>query len=208
MGDRFNGKIVVFDCDGVMFDTDLANRVYYNTILDRFDQPSLTDDQFGYVHMATVKEALSFLFKDTDLLDQVFDYCRNLSYASIIPHMEIEPYLKPLLTRLRSRYHTAIATNRSNTMPMVMEHFQLNDLFDMVVTSLDVEHPKPHPEQLLKIMEQFGVEPEGMLYIGDSKTDEQAAKDAGVCFVAYGNPKLEAHHHIRGLKEVESFIDL
>lgn len=208
MGERFNGKVVVFDCDGVMFDTDEANKVYYNTILEQFGQPRLTEDQFRYVHMATVKEALTFLFKDADKLDRVMDFCRNLSYASFIPHMVIEPYLKPLLNRLRSRYHTAIATNRSNTMPMVMNHFQLTDLYDMVVTSLDVEHPKPHPEQLLKIMAHFGTEPGDILYIGDSKTDEQAAKNAGVCFVSYGNPELEASHHIRGLKEVESFIDL
>lgn len=201
-------KVVVFDCDGVMFDTDHANRMYYNTILEHFDHPPLTDEQFTYVHMSTVKQALAYLFEGSGNLESVLDYCRNLSYASIIPHMEIEPYLKPLLARLRERYHTAIATNRSNTMDAVMDYYKLNDLFDMVVTSLDVENPKPHPEQLLKIMDHFGAKPGEMLYIGDSRTDEQAADSAGVIFAAYGNPSLKAHHHIRGLKEVESLVDL
>lgn len=201
-------KVVVFDCDGVMFDTEQANRLYYNTILDQFDRPALSREQFNYVHMSTVKEAIAYLFKDMKNLEEVYDFCKTMSYAPLIPHMDIEPYLKPLLFRLKTRYKTAIATNRSNTMGAVMDHFKLGTLFDMVVTSLDVANPKPHPEQLLKIMEHFKTDPEEILYIGDSKTDEQAAQQARVLFVSYDNPSLSAHYHIKGLKDVETILGL
>ena len=32
--------------DGVLFDTEAANRAYYNHILEHFDKPAMTADQF------------------------------------------------------------------------------------------------------------------------------------------------------------------
>ncbi len=198
--------MLAFDCDGVMFDTEKANRMYYNRILEHFGQPVLSREQFEYVHMSTVKQALNFLFKDRECLNEVFDYTRNMSYEPLIPHMEMEPYLKPLLHWVKPALKTAIATNRSNTMNGVMTFHGLSELFDLVVTSLDVEHPKPHPDQLLKIRDHFGVAADNILYIGDSKTDEQAAIMSGVPFVAYKNPSLQASYHISDLKEVKAIL--
>ena len=44
-------RAVVFDCDGVMFDTADANRIYYNRVLERFGKPPLNQEQFINVHM-------------------------------------------------------------------------------------------------------------------------------------------------------------
>lgn len=201
-------KVLVFDCDGVMFDTEIANRMYYNRILENFGEAPLTQDQFEYVHMSTVKQALYFLFQGRDNMDEIFDFTRTMSYDPLIPHMAIEPYLKPLLHTVKKQMKTAIATNRSTTMNGVMTYHGLSDLFDLVVTSLDVEHPKPHPEQLLKILDHFKVKPEEALYIGDSKTDEQAALQSGVPFISYKNPSLRALYHIKDLREVMTILDL
>ena len=48
-------KLVAFDCDGVMFDTAQANRLYYSHILQHFDRPTLTEEQFRFVHMHTLQ---------------------------------------------------------------------------------------------------------------------------------------------------------
>lgn len=201
-------KVVVFDCDGVMFDTEQSNRIYYNTILNRFDRPDLTTEQFNFVHMSTVTEAIAYLFSDMKSLDEIYAFCRTMVYEPLIPHMIIEPHLKPLLKLIRERFKTAIATNRSNTMDAIMDHFELNTLFDLVVTSQDVKNPKPHPEQLIKIMDHFKTKPDEILYIGDSRTDEKAALNAGVRFVSYQNPSLEAQNHIASLKEVITLLDI
>ena len=47
---------------------------------------------------------------------------------------------------------TAISTNRTNSMPYIMERFELEPYFDMVVTALDVERPKPDPESVNLIL--------------------------------------------------------
>lgn len=199
-------KVLAFDCDGVMFDTEKANRMYYNRILEHFGKTPLSLEQFEYVHMSTVKQALLYLFKDFENLDEVFDFTRTMSYEPLIPHMEMEPYLIALLEWAKPTLKTAIATNRSTTMNGVMAFHGLSDLFDLVVTSLDVEHPKPHPDQLFKIRDHFGVSSDEILYIGDSKTDEQAALLSGVPFVAYKNSSLQASYYITGLREVRAIL--
>ena len=201
-------KAVVFDCDGVMFDTDNANKMYYNGILSHFGRQEMTQEEFEYAHMSPVKEALAFLFKDLPVMDDVLEYCKTLTYDSLIPHMIIEPGLRGLLKKLVGRYITAIATNRSNTMNGVLQYHELTQDFQLVVTSLDVENPKPHPDQLFRITEHFNIEPTEVLYIGDSTTDEQAALQAGVVFISFDNRALEADYHITSLKEIEKLLKI
>ena len=57
-------EVVAFDCDGVLFDTEQANRVYYSNILQHFGRPAVTEEQFAYVHMHTISESLAYLFPD------------------------------------------------------------------------------------------------------------------------------------------------
>lgn len=197
-------RVVAFDCDGVMFDSSQANRAYYNQILLKFGLPCMTDEQFGYVHMHTVDEALAFLINhhEGQNLAEVERYCRQMSYLPFIREMVIEPQLQGLLRQLRPKYKTAIATNRTNTMNRVLEEHHLQGLFDKVVTAADVRYPKPHPEQLLVLLSHFGIQPAQMVYIGDSELDAAAARQAGVVFIAYGNAHLEADLHIQNLGEI------
>jgi len=185
-------KIVAFDCDGVMFDTTESNTAYYNQILDHFGRPALTAAQFAYCHSHTADHAIANLFHDEEGFRAAQAYRKRMSYIPFLKHMEMEPYLKPLIEKLRPRYKTAVATNRSDTMDRVISEHGLEGYFDLVVCSSDVDHPKPHPDQLIKIIEHFRIEPYDSLYVGDSDLDEIAAKAAGMPFVAYKNRSLSA----------------
>ncbi len=195
-------KVVAFDCDGVMFDTDRSNQMYYNKILTQLGQPLLSRAQFDYVHMHTVDAALDFLFPEPGLRIEAEVLRKEMNYFALIPYMQIEPDLKPLLAQLRPRWKTAIATNRSDTMDRVLQEHGLEGCFDLVVSARDVPHPKPHPDPLLKILEHFQIPPQAMVYVGDSSLDEQAAAAAGIPFIAYNNPALSAQYHIRRLGEI------
>ena len=54
-------------------------------------------------------------------------------------------------------------------------------LFPRVVTMDDVEHLKPHPEGLLRLLD--GSDPCEALYLGDNLDDALAAKRAGIPFL-------------------------
>ena len=201
-------RLVAFDCDGVMFDTAEANRSYYNEILAQLGQPAMSEAQFAFVHMHTVDEALRHLCGEGEALTQAYAYRRQMNYLRFLDYMAIEPDLIELLDWLRPSYHTAVATNRTDTMQRVLVRYDLKRRFDMVVTALDVPRPKPYPDGLSQIAAHFQLEPAQVLYIGDSRLDAEAATAAGTCFVAYRNSALPAAHHITRLGQIRQILAL
>ncbi|NOY68138.1 MAG: HAD family hydrolase [Deltaproteobacteria bacterium] len=199
-------RVITFDCDGVLFDTQKANRMYYDELLARFGLPPMDADQFDYAQMHTVEESLVLLFPDPGLRNAAHEYRKTRGYGPYIRHMEMAPGLKGVLSRLREEHAIAIATNRTDTMPSVLAQHGIEDYFELVVTALDVKRPKPAPDPLLLVVDHFKVGRHEMAYVGDSALDELSAKAAGVCFVAYNNPGLEADFHIRSMAELEDLM--
>ncbi|MBC8439577.1 MAG: HAD family hydrolase [Deltaproteobacteria bacterium] len=202
-------KAVVFDCDGVMFDTAVANRKYYDEVLKRFDKPALNEEQFVNIHMMTVINAIDYLFPEIDDLSTVYDSLKNIGYKKFIKHMRMEEGLKELLIKLKDNgYIRGIATNRTNTMEKVLKDFHLEDYFEVVVTAAKVEKPKPDPEQLLLIMEKFELKPDEILFIGDSDYDRQAAVSAKVRFAAFKNSELKADFNVESMDEIVTILQI
>lgn len=203
-----NIQAVTFDCDGVMFDTAQANRIYYSHILKHFGRPAVTDEQFAFVHMHTVDESMAFLFPAEEDLAAAYEFRKTMDYRQYLEYLTIEPHLVSLLEKLRPKFKTSVATNRSDTMNRLLASFRLDEYFDLVVTASDVLRPKPHPEALLKVLKHFDLEPFQTIYIGDSQVDEMAARSAAIPLVAYRNPELSAEYHIETLKELEELLNL
>ncbi len=200
-------KVIAFDCDGVMFDTQKANKSYYNDILAFFGRPPMTDEQFRYAQMQTVDKSLEMLFPDKTDYIQAQKYRKVNGYGPYIKHMQMEPDLIAVLEYLRPGCKTAVATNRTDTMKSVLRIHEIESYFDKVVTALDVANPKPAPDVLLLLLDHFGIFSSEMLYIGDSPVDAAAARASGVPFAAYGDAKLDADYHIRRLMAVKTIVN-
>lgn len=193
----------MFDCDGVMFDTAAANRKYYDEVLDAFGKPRLDKEQFTNVHMMTVAEAIQYLFPDMDDLTPVYERLKTIGYHKFIEYMVEEKGLKKLLLKLKEHgYIRGIATNRTNTMEKVLADFDLEDYFEIVMTAAKVKKPKPDPEQLTVIMEEYDLLPDQVLFVGDSDYDRQAAQRAGTGFVAFKSPELKADLNVDTMEEI------
>jgi FMN phosphatase YigB (HAD superfamily) len=190
-------KLVVFDCDGVMFDSKYANRQYYNHMLEKFDHPLMTEQEEDYVHSHNVFDAVDHIFRNyPEEIDEVHQYRITVDYTPFLKYMVMEPDLKEFLSLLRPKYHTAISTNRSSTMPSVMEMYDLHPYFDLVVTALDVEKPKPHAEALVKILNHFQVSADEAVYIGDSMVDREHTDGVKMRLISFKNPELPAEYHV------------
>ncbi|MBT3176407.1 MAG: HAD family hydrolase [Desulfobacula sp.] len=202
-------KAVVFDCDGVMFDTALANRKYYDEVLQIFGKPRLNEEQFINIHMMTIRGAIEYLFPEMDDLSSVYDNLKNIGYKKFIKFMSMEKGLKELLIKLKDKgYIRGIATNRTNTMEKVLEDYGLEDYFEVVVTAAKVKKPKPDPEQLLLIMEKFELKPDEIFFIGDSDYDQQAAVRAKVRFAAFKNPDLKAEFYLESMDDIAEIFQI
>ncbi|MBF0411554.1 MAG: HAD-IA family hydrolase [Desulfamplus sp.] len=200
-------KAVVFDCDGVLFDTAHANRMYYNRLLDHFGKPQLNDEQFRLVHMFTVKQALDYLFLESESMESVYSFMKTMGYNEFIKYMNPEPGLKELLDDLkRASYIRGIATNRTNTMAEVLKKHEMEPFFEIVVTAADVKNPKPAPDELLKIMAELNLTPKQILFIGDSEYDQIAAKEADTWFAAFKSPSLTADYHAVSMADLGKML--
>ena len=151
-------KAVIFDCDGVMFDSRRANAHFYNHLLSRFGLPPLREDQVDAVHMLTSEESIDYIFQGTPHTADAQAYRLNMDYTPFIEDLVVEPGLVGLLKAMKPRAGLAVATNRSNTIGRVLDRFGLSAFFQIVVSCLDVQNPKPHPEQhALRCIETHGL---------------------------------------------------
>ncbi|MCK5101128.1 MAG: HAD family hydrolase [Desulfobacteraceae bacterium] len=204
-----NIKAVIFDCDGVMFDTAEANKKFYNELLEHFHKPALTEEQFTKVHMFTVTAALEYIFPEMESLDEVYNVLKNIGYSKFIKYMRMETGLIELLTLLKNNgYIRGVATNRTNTMEKVLNDNGIADEFDIVVTAADVESPKPAPDQLIRIMDHFKIKGNEILFIGDSEYDQLAASNAGTLFAAFKNQSLKADFQLDHMKQIGEILGI
>ncbi len=200
-------KLLVFDCDGVLFDSREANRAYYNAICKALGRPPLTEEEFHYVHMQTAENSVRFLFRDyPHLLEKALAFQKNLNYETFLPLLKPEPGLKELISSVRPPLKTAVSTNRTTTMGRILEIFDMAQFFDLVVTALIAPKPKPHPEALKIILDHFGVDPKETLYVGDSLVDYQLTKSLGVPLVAFKNRELPAAFHVNDFYELRRLL--
>ncbi|MDU9050027.1 MAG: HAD hydrolase-like protein [Candidatus Electrothrix sp. Rat3] len=197
-------KLVIFDCDGVMFDSREANRAYYNHILAAFDCPPMNEEELGYVHIHNVFDSVAHIFRKHSRVDmaQVNTYRLELDYSAFLQHMMIAPDLKEFLQAITPQYHRAISTNRTNTMDMILDIFGLRDSFEIVMTASNSPRPKPAPDALHIILKHFGLTVDEAIFIGDSTVDRDHCASVGMKLIAFKNPQLEAAYHVESFMEI------
>jgi phosphoglycolate phosphatase len=72
---------------------------------------------------------------------------------------------------------------REHILP-VLQREKLLVAFDVIIGGREVSQPKPDPEGVYLAMARLGSSPANTVYVGDSLTDAETAKRAGLPFVA------------------------
>jgi len=155
------------------------------TLMERFDLEAVAAE-----HMAEV---------DVDAPWQAFVQVRLGYYEELVQDPKVLrenrwPHTLALLERAReNQCAVALATtSRRRQACHVLNVLGHDDTFDVVATSDDVAHTKPHPEIYRMCAVELGVAPERMLAIEDSPTGTEAALAAGMHCIAFGTPFTEA----------------
>lgn len=197
---------IVFDCDGVLFESRAANLAYYNTILSVFGEAPVEADDVERAHLchtAASPEVFRILLGE-ERAAAALEAARLLDYRQFIPAMQPEPGMNTALAGLAMRFPLAVATNRGGSMLEILEHFGLAGYFQAVVTSRDVPRPKPYPDMLIEAARRLQLEPRQLLFVGDSELDHAAAAAAGTRFAAYrsnlpAEMQIDSHQQLLAL---------
>ncbi len=189
-------KCIVFDCDGVLIDSYDANMRYYGMVKETLGLPPLTPDEKVYVHSHTHKEGLEYITPE-DRFEDAWKFQEGFHYKDLLPYLKLSDGLHELLWWLRDAgFLMAVNTSRTDTMPLILNQFDLEPYFHPVITSADVRRPKPNAEGMHRIMAKLNVEAHEIAFIGDTAVDMRTARNSGVRFWAYGDELLDADVHI------------
>jgi HAD superfamily hydrolase (TIGR01509 family) len=199
--------LVIFDCDGVLFDSASANVAYYNAVLERLGHPPLSEEWARRAHFMSSHQLYDAMFgAESGLGADARRVAGEIDYGPFYRLMRPTPDLERVLELLRRRYRLAMASNRGGTVAGVLREFQLDRWLELAVGAHDVPRAKPHPDMIERCLQFFRLPPSAAAYVGDSETDHQAARAAGVHFIAVG-AATQAEHRVRDLRELPALLD-
>lgn len=179
-------KLVIFDMDGLMFDTGrLAYRVYTKTA-QKFDfelHPNV------YYHLtgrneAGFRETLKELYGHDLPTDTWRDFMTATKKEIIYSERRVykKKGLLELLAFLKENgYLIALASSsKREIISFYLEIEEIPDCFDVVIAGDEVTQGKPHPEIFLKACEKLNIKPREALVLEDSLAGIEAANRAGI----------------------------
>ena len=195
---------IIFDIDGVIFDSRAANIGYYNSILAAMNICPMSAADELYCQMATAQQAIERIVPPA-YRARANEIRESRKYANhVLPKLSLEAGLLEALTYLREmQVHCGICTNRFDGVEYLLHYFGLDRYFTALKTAKNC-NPKPDPQGLIEIQKEWGLHPSEVAFIGDTPADEIAARRAGVVFMAFRSPELKADLH---LSDFFSFID-
>jgi HAD superfamily hydrolase (TIGR01509 family) len=180
-------RAVIFDCDGVLFDSWHANVAYYNAVRAALGLPPMDAEWERRAHFLATSSVFQEMFgDDRALLERARQIAQTIDYEPFYELMVPVPGLHEVLAQLRPSWRLGMATNRGSTVQEVVRRFGLDAWLDAAVGVLDVARPKPCPDVIEECLARLAVAPAAAVYIGDAESDAAAARAAGVRFIGVG----------------------
>jgi phosphoglycolate phosphatase len=201
-------ELIIFDADGVLFESEESNIAFYNAIFQAVGEPPLTREEANRCIFLSANQVFELRAHGApERLKEMREASTRLDFEAFFKLLKPSVELRPFLLDLRSRYKLGLATNRSATVAGMLKYLGIGDLFHAVASCADDVRPKPAPDMLHLCVERAGVETNKAVYVGDSATDELAAKAAGIHFLGVGS-RIESAHRVPRLEDVPAVIDL
>lgn len=197
-------KIVLFDLDGTLIDSTEA-------ILESF---ATAFGSFGALvpSTQTIKDLIGL---PLDVMFEKLGVAQDeaMAYVKVYKahYQTIHTQKTTLLPRAKEAVEFAhayarlgvVTTKTSEYSRVLLEHFNLMQYFDVLIGREDVEHPKPHPEPVLKALSQLDYQYGKASYmIGDTTMDMLAAQDADIGSIGV----LTGYMDKKALDDVADFV--
>lgn len=176
---------VIFDVDGVLFDTERLTHRTWLEVSAQMGWPQVGEQYLEFVG----QNRADILQKMTDLFGPEFPQLEFLQTCSQCSQermeregVPIKPGVREILEFLRSRrIPTALATSTGmERTRRRMEMTGLGTYFQVMMTGDQVEHSKPDPEIYLLACQALGTDPAHTLAVEDSRNGILSACAAGM----------------------------
>jgi HAD superfamily hydrolase (TIGR01509 family) len=188
-------EAVVFDMDGLMFNTEDLYDIVGEKLLNRRQQSFTAELKMemmglpGPVAFGVMKDRCGL----DDSIEALQQECEALFQDLLPERIEMMPGLEKLLSLIETQnVPKAIATSSHlRFAERALNIFDLQPRFEFVLTAESVTNGKPHPEVYLMAAQRMGVRPESTLVLEDSLHGSRAAVAAGAITVAIPSRRVD-----------------
>lgn len=174
---------VLFDLDGTIIDTnELIISTFMHVIQKNALNPHTREEIIPHMGLTLEQQLRTFSGRE-DVADLVLDY-RTYNREHHDAMVAEFPKVKQVIQTLYAKgIRMGIVTTKIR--PTTLRALEMFDLLpymerDAIITVQDVTYAKPHPEPVLKALQQLNADPASTLMVGDSAADLLAARAAGV----------------------------
>lgn len=185
---------IVFDCDGLLLDTESVWEQSQQEILERYGI-TLSEAQSESLMGTTLEQTVEFICSITDINEAELQQEIKTTFTERLKNeLKLMEGAMEFLELAATKVPLAVASNSWHSALLdKLERAQILPLFDNVQSSDTVENSKPAGDMYEKAVREMGLEPSRCLAFEDSPLGAQAAKAAGLKLIAIPTrqPKIE-----------------
>lgn len=197
-GNKISLKAVLFDMDGVLFDS-MGNHTlsWYNAITEA-GMPC-NRDEFYLFEGATGSFTINRLFnmhhqREATEAEKEHIYRRKSHFFNQLPKAEPMSFALEVLNDVKAAGLTPIlvtGSGQKSLLDRLNVHF--SDIFtrEMMVTAYDVKNGKPHPEPYLRGLKKLNLQPHEAIVVENAPLGVQSAAAAGIFTVAVNTGPID-----------------
>ncbi|QSB06750.1 HAD family hydrolase [Natronoglycomyces albus] len=183
---------VVFDCDGLLMDTEPCWTVAETQMFARRGLPFGPEQKAKVIgkSVAAASEAMAVMFNEPNSGPALIEEQLELVTDVIATQAEAMPGAHELVKLIADKVPVAVASNSPRSLlEVTLRRGGFAQVFPVVIAADEVGNPKPAPDMYARACELLGFSPEDSLAFEDSMTGARAARAAGMKLVAV--PTLE-----------------
>lgn len=172
-------KLIIFDCGGVLIDSEIiANRIAAESLTD-FGYPISTEECIKKFTGMNAKSVHDIIFQESgiSLPENALELCQQAILQEL--EKDLSPLILPVLESSLLNHHKKCIAS-SSPRGRVLKSLQFTNLSHLfrdehIFTSAQVNNGKPAPDLFLVAAEKMGIQPKDCLVIEDSIAGIQAA---------------------------------
>ena len=191
--DRSYGGFI-FDCDGTLVNSMPIHYLAWSDALSSHDAGFVFEETLFYEWGGIPPVNIVSMLNDqhgTDLDPEGVTRSKYESYFRRLGTVEEIPAVAAIARKSHGEIPMSVASGGSEpSVRKALEVTGLLSMFEIIITPVDVERPKPAPDMFILAAERMGVDPEDCLVFEDGPVGIEGARAAGMDTVFI--PRVEA----------------
>ena len=192
-------KAIIFDCDGILVDTEELKFQAWKTVLQTRDiflsfedyQPLIGGTGLSILNQIAKEHNITLDPRIVDEKNELYWVLQKNELKSIAPMIEVIEWVKTKHEEKEILLGVATSASR-NEVFFNLDYLKIRDLFDVILSGKDdltkYKNPfgvnKPQPYIYLEMSHRLGIQPGECLVLEDSEPGVCAAKSAGCKVIA------------------------